>query len=57
MTVQEIEELINLRNKVRKLGKYQQADEIRDKLKKNGILLIDGTGRKDIYQTTWSYID
>jgi cysteinyl-tRNA synthetase len=45
-----------LRNRARKNGLYQEADQIRDRLKKKGILLVDGTGKKNCYATTWSYI-
>lgn len=57
LTVQEIEEQINLRNKLRKLGNYQQADGIREELKKKGVVLTDGTRSKNTHETTWSYID
>lgn len=50
------------RNKARKNGKFRQADDIREYLKKNGVILIDekSIGKSSIctgMNTTWKYID
>lgn len=46
-----------MRNNARKKGNFQLADEIRQKLKCRGVLLSDGTGKKNNYTTRWNYID
>ena len=48
----EIEELIKLRNQAKMNKDYEKADEIRDRLKSSGILLIDGQNG-----TSWKLIN
>jgi len=49
---QEIDELIEKRNKARKNGDFKEADRIREKLDSMGIILED---RKE--GTIWKYKD
>ncbi len=53
----EILRLITLRDKARKQGKFSQADDIRDHLSREGVMLIDSkhAGGKEL-KTTWKFI-
>jgi len=53
----EIFRLITLRDKARKQGKFTEADEIREHLQKEGVMLVDEkhAGGKEL-KTTWKYI-
>jgi len=55
----EIENLIEQRNEARKAANYKKADEIRDQLKAQGVVLMDEKGAKGNYMgnevTKWRY--
>ena len=48
LSVKDIELLIKQRNEARKAKDFQKADEIREKLDKNNVILEDVKG-----ETTW----
>lgn len=57
LSEKQIDEKITERDKARKMGLYKQADEIRNWLKKKGVILIDQKGAKGKGKLTkWNYI-
>jgi cysteinyl-tRNA synthetase len=54
----EVVRLITQRDKARKQGDFKQADQIRERLSREGVLLLDqkhANGKS--CKTTWKYID
>lgn len=49
--------LIAIRDRARRQGKYSEADEIREHLSKEGVMIIDAkhASGKEL-RTTWKYI-
>ena len=57
MKEKEILKLIAIRDKARRQGKFSEADEIREHLSKEGVLIIDekhASGKE--LRTSWKYI-
>ena len=50
LSAEEIEELISVRQKAKEQKNFKVADEIRERLMENGVLLEDGFGG-----TTWKF--
>ena len=56
ITETEITRLIALRDKARKQGRYQEADAIRQKLRREGITLVDEKhANGKTVKTAWKY--
>ena len=48
--------LVALRDKARRQGRYQEADAIRQKLRKEGVVLVDEKhANGKTIKTTWKY--
>lgn len=58
-TDEEIEKLVEERNEARKAANFKKADEVRDKLKAQGVVLMDEKGAKGNFQgkevTKWRF--